>query len=61
MNRQKEFAEQIMEMYYGLLFEQKTDDPESLEELGMTGEEIVGELNPENIPVSYTHLTLPTT
>ena len=50
MNRQKEFAKQIVEMYCGLLFEEKTRDPQPLEDLGMTGEEIVGKLNPENIP-----------
>lgn len=50
IERQGDFAEEITEMYYGLLLEESTEESQTLEELGMTGEEIVGELNPENIP-----------
>lgn len=50
ITRQGEFAEQIIKMYYGLILEGRTEEYQTLEELGVTGEELVGELNPEYIP-----------
>lgn len=48
--KQQDFAEQVVSFYYGLLCEELSGEEKSLDELGMTGNEIVGELNPENIP-----------
>ena len=48
--RQEKFARQIADMYYGILFDEKTEGVQTLESLGMTGEEIVAKINPVNIP-----------